>query len=204
MAVRPFLALGPMRNYLRNDRRSLCISVSAVLGVVTFTLVPGLLIAVLLSLLIFVADASQLRISELGLASESGAYLAVERFPDAVTPEAATILRPDGQLFFANAGRLATAVDAELARPEHAHYALVLDLGASFELRSAVIDALAEIRRRVDAHGRPLRLVHLYLAAQDAISAGPLADVPAFRTLDEAVLPAEFETPAAQNEYVPG
>jgi SulP family sulfate permease len=187
MAVRPFLALGTLRHYLHDDRRSLAVFVWAVLGVVTFTLIPGLLIAVIGSLLIFVADASRLRVSELGRTTDGGAYLAFERHADLVRPNGVTILRPDGQLFFANVGRLATAVDAELARPEHAGYPLVLDLSASFELRSAVVDALVTIRRRVQAQGRSLRLAHLYLGVLDAISSGPLADLPAFQTLDEAV-----------------
>ena len=41
MAVRPFLAIGGLRTYLRRDRRGLAIASSAALGVVTFTLIPG-------------------------------------------------------------------------------------------------------------------------------------------------------------------
>jgi MFS superfamily sulfate permease-like transporter len=187
MAVRPFLRLNPLRALWSADRRGFAVSATAVLGVVTLTLIPGLLLAVALSLLIFIADASRLRVSELGRLPSSGAYLAIDRFPDAVRPACAIILRPDGQLFFANTGRLVAAVDADLARPDRAGYALILDLGASFDLRPAVLDALSAIRRRATAAGRELRLAHLYLSARDAVQASDLADVSTFHTLDEAV-----------------
>ncbi|MCT9934473.1 SulP family inorganic anion transporter [Planotetraspora sp. A-T 1434] len=186
-AVRPFLALDPLRTYLVRDRRGFAVAGSAVLGVMMFTLIPGLLIAVVLSLLIFIADTSRLRVSELGRTRDGTAYLAIERFPDLVSTDGVTILRPDGQLFFANVDRLSAAVDAELARDDRAHDALVLDLAASFELRLNVIDALIDIRRRVEHRGRVLMFAHLYLDARDAIVDSPLAGVPAFPTLDAAV-----------------
>ncbi|GAA4261012.1 SulP family inorganic anion transporter [Dactylosporangium darangshiense] len=165
MAVRPFLAIAPLRAYLARDRRALAVAATAILGVTTLTLIPGLLIAVALSLLIYIADAGRLRVSELGSAG-------------------VTVLRPDGQLFFANIDRLAAAVDAALARPGTA---IVLDLTASFDLRLGVVEALEAIRRRVARHGRTLAFAHLYLGARDAVAASALADVPAYRSVDEAV-----------------
>lgn len=183
MAVRPFLAVRPLLA-LRRDRRSFAVAACAVLGVLTFTLVPGLLIAVGLSLVIFIADASDLRVSELGRTPDGAAYLALERFPDLVRPAGVTILRPDGQLFFANVGRLSAAVDARL---DQAPDALVLDLSASFDLRLDVLATLADLRRRVERHGCVLLFAHLYLDARDAVAGSDLADVPTFQTLDAAV-----------------
>ena len=70
-----------------------------------------------------------------------------------------TILRPDDRLFFANVGRLAAAVDAELAGTERTGDALVLDLAATFEPRSDVLAAIGEIRGKVEGAGRRLVLV---------------------------------------------
>jgi SulP family sulfate permease len=196
MAVRPFLALGPLRAYASRDRRGLLIAGSAVAGVTTLTLIPGLLIAVGLSLLIFVADASRLRVSELGRTRDGAAYLAIERFPDLARHQGVTILRPDGQLFFANVDRLSAAVDAHLAGAHRDGHVLILDLAASFEFRLDVIEKLTDIRRRMHRRGVVLRFAHLYLGALDAIADSQLADVPAFRTLDAAVLAREPQSPA--------
>jgi SulP family sulfate permease len=184
MAVRPFLSLTPLLVYLRRDRRAFAVAASAALGVMFLTLIPGLLVAVALSLVIFVADASRLRVSRLGR-SRDGAYLAVEQFDDLAGTPGVTILRPDGPLFFANVARLAEAVDAELARG--AGTTIVLDLTASFDLGLDVLDELAAIRRRVQAHGRRIAFAHLYLGAREAIGVSPLADVPTYATLDAAV-----------------
>ena len=111
MAVRPFLSLAPPRAYLRRDRRALIVWSAAALGVMLFTLVPGLLIAVGLSLLIFIGEASRLRVSRLGRTT-GGAYLDLERAPDLTPPAGAAVPRPDGQIFSANVDRIATAVTA--------------------------------------------------------------------------------------------
>jgi MFS superfamily sulfate permease-like transporter len=96
MAVRPFLSSTPLRALCRRDRRGLAIAISATLGVVTFTLVPGLLIAVAFSLDLSIADESRLRVSRLGRTPHESTYLAPERFPALSAPKGATILRPDG------------------------------------------------------------------------------------------------------------
>lgn len=185
MAVRPFLTLRPLRGYLARDRRNLAVSVSAIFGVVTFTLVPGLLLAVLLSLTLFIADASRLRVSQLGRTADERAYLALERNPGLTTWPGVALLRPDGPLFFANVDRAVTAV--ECAAASNPHSAVVLDLGATFELGLDVIDALIEVRERLERDGGRLIFVHLYLGAADAIRSSSLVTVPAYRTLDAAV-----------------
>jgi len=184
MAVRPFLSIRPLRAYLRRDHRAFAVAASAALGVMVLTLIPGLLIAVALSLGIFVADSSRLRVSRLGRAVD-GAYLAVNRFGDLAGTAGVTILRPDGQLFFANVARLADAVDAELARGGDT--TIVLDLMASFDLGLDVLDGLDAIRRRVERHGRRIAFAHLYLGAREAIGRSGLADVTVYATLDAAV-----------------
>ncbi|WP_051367242.1 SulP family inorganic anion transporter [Hamadaea tsunoensis] len=184
MAVRPFLSLAPLRTYYRRDRRAFAVAMAAVLGVVTLTLLPGLLLAVALSLLIFIADAGHLRVSELGRSAD-GAYLALDAHPDLRTFAGQVILRPDGPLFFATTGQLRAAVDAAVAGVPRR--VVILDLTASFSLRLSVVDALIALHRRLAADGRDLYFVHLYRNANVAVSASDLAAVPAFTTIDAAV-----------------
>ena len=148
------------------------------------------MIAVAVSLCIFIADASRLRVSELGRVASTGAYLATDRYPDAAPLPGVTVLRPDGQLFFANVDRLLAAVDQELRRPERQGHLLVLDLAASFELRSAVLDALVDVRHRSAVRGRPLAFAHLYRDARDTVAASRLRDIATFTSLDGAVASA--------------
>ncbi|NUR24273.1 MAG: SulP family inorganic anion transporter [Catenulispora sp.] len=192
MAVRPFLSLAPLRTYYRRDRRAFAVAIVAVLGVVTLTLLPGLLLAVGLSLLIFIADAGHLRVSELGRSAD-GAYLALDAHPDLRTFDDLVILRPDGPLFFATTGQLRAAVEAAVAGVPRR--VVILDLTASFSLRLSVVETLSALHRRLAGDGRELYFVHLYRQAGAAVSASDLAAVPAFTTLDAAIAAA---TPAPE------
>ena len=178
-AVRRFLAVGSFRRYLDRDRSSLVVAGTALLGVLTFDLLPGLLLAVGLSLALFIGRASQLRVSELGRIAGTPTYLAFERHPDALRTAGLAILRPDGQLFFANTSRLTPRAD-QVARSGAEIRVLLLDLTASFDLRLAELDGLTLLRRRLARRGVELWFVHLYLAAADAVAGSDLADVPTF------------------------
>jgi sulfate permease, SulP family len=167
-AVRRFAAPGPLRRMLRHDRRSLGVAGTALLGVLVLGLLPGLLIAVGLSFVLFIASASRLHVT-------------------ATHHDGVLTLRPDGQLFFANTGRLASAVDAALAR--RAAPVVLLDLSASFHLELADIDALIALRGRLHRRGVQLWFLHLYRGAAAAVRDSELAGVPAFTD------PAEVRAP---------
>ncbi|MFI6655977.1 SulP family inorganic anion transporter [Streptomyces sp. NPDC050523] len=58
VAVKGFLRVGELRRYATHDRPSLWIALTALVGVLAFDLLPGLVIAVLMSLLLFIAYSS--------------------------------------------------------------------------------------------------------------------------------------------------
>jgi sulfate permease, SulP family len=187
-AVRGFLAPRPFVVAWRRDRAGFAVAACALAGVVGVGLLQGLLVAVALSLLLVVASASRLHVSELARRPGTGVYLALERFPDLRRDPGFHILRPDGQLFFANAERVADHVEHHLATaPLPKPATILLDLGASFHLDPPTVQALCRLRERLSERGVGLRFLHLYLAAADAIAASPLADVPAHREVDDAV-----------------
>ena len=166
-AVRRFAGVRPLRRMLRQDRRSFAVAVAALIGVLALGLLPGLLVAVCLSFVLFIASASRLHVTE----SRQDGLL---------------ILRPDGQLFFANTSRLAAAADAALSRTRPQPGVLLLDLSASFRLELADVDALTTLRHRLAGRGVRLWFLHLYREAADAVRDSGLADVPAFTDLGQA------------------
>ena len=184
-AVRGFLAVPTFRRYLRLDRSSLLIALTALLGVLTLDLLPGLLLAVGVSLILFIARASRLRVSELGRIDGTSTYLATERYPGAIRTPGLLILRPDGELFFANVSRLTSS--AEAAAGEAGVKVLLLDMTATFDLKLVELDALQLLRLRLSRHKIELWFVHLYLAASDAVKRSELADVVTFTDTQAAV-----------------
>lgn len=61
VAVRRFLKVGELRRYWQVDRQDFAVATTALLGVIVFDLLPGLMIAVALSLALFVARSSRAR-----------------------------------------------------------------------------------------------------------------------------------------------
>jgi MFS superfamily sulfate permease-like transporter len=72
VAVRGFLRVAPLRRYWWLDRRSFWVATTGLLGTLVFDLLPGLLIAVALSLVWFIGAASRPRLAVLGHLGGSG------------------------------------------------------------------------------------------------------------------------------------
>jgi SulP family sulfate permease len=159
VAVRSFMRIAPLRRYWRLDRPSFAIAAAALLGVLTFDLLPGLVIAVVLSLSLFVAGASQIEAAVLGRAPD-GSYRDVGAGAGAQEVPGTLIVRPGGQLFFGNIDRVRKAVLELLDRPSTEPVTSVcLVLTATFHLGLPVQDTLTELNQQLQTTGRELWLV---------------------------------------------
>jgi SulP family sulfate permease len=187
VAVRHLISPGAFRHYLKRDRRSLFIAIATVMGVLFFNLIPGLLLAVALSLVLFVATASRLRTSELGQIPGTSTYVAVERHPEVLHHSGVLILRPDGQIFYANIGPLVEAIKTLVARCAPKPSVLLLDLTSTYRFDLSALDGLVALRSALGERDIELWLVHVYLAALDVVSASELMDVPRFDAIGDAV-----------------
>jgi SulP family sulfate permease len=175
VAVRGFLRVEPLRRYWRLDRRSFWVAMAALLGTLVFDLLPGLLIAVAVSLVWFIAATSRPRLAVLGQLGE-GRYGDLLDHPDAATVPGLLLVRPDGPVFFANANPLRLGV-LELVRitvpPPRV---MVLDLSSSFRLSLPTLDTLTELYEELRQHGIELWLSRVRSTARPSIEASGLAD----------------------------
>jgi sulfate permease, SulP family len=175
VAVRGFLRTEPLRRYWRLDRRSFWVATTALLGTLVFDLLPGLLIAVALSLVWFIGAASRPRLAVLG-------HLGGERYADLLDhPDAATIpglllLRPDGPVFFANANPLRLGVLQLVGATSPPPRVVVVDLSSSFRLSLPTLDTLAELHDELRQRGIALWLARVRSTARPGIEASGLAD----------------------------
>ena len=114
VVVRAFLRVGELQRYWRLQRSSFAIAVTAIGGVLVFDLLPGLVMAVVLSLLLYVWDAANVHTAVLGRLDRPGGerFVDVERHPGAVEVDGLVVVRPDGQIFFGNATRLRNDITA--------------------------------------------------------------------------------------------
>jgi sulfate permease, SulP family len=174
VAVRGFLRWRTMLDYWRRDRRTFAVALTALLGVLVFDLLPGLIIAVALSLVLFVAYASAPQLSVLGR-SAGGDYVDVAGRTDVSTVPDVLIVRPDGALFFGNATRVRHGVTDLVAARQPPPRVTCLVLTASYRLSLTVLDVIGELDDDLARHGNELWLVGVPSTARAQLDADPLA-----------------------------
>lgn len=155
VAVRGFLSAVQLRRYAAADRASLWVALTALAGVLLFDLLPGLLLAVALSLVLFIASASTTHVAVLGKLPNSPLYGDTAQHPGATAVPDVLVARPDGALFFGNADRTRKAVLALTAAAQPPPHNVVLDLSATYHLGVPVLDTLDELRDALKRRGPP-------------------------------------------------
>lgn len=159
VAVKGFLRIAPLKRYWQRDRTSFAVAATALIGVLVFDLLPGLIIAVALSLILFIARASAPELVVLGRTPD-GYFEHVAANPEAVEIPKALIVRPNGSLFFGNVDRVRKEVLAMAIRPGDAALdRVLLVLTSSFRLSLPVLDSLGLLEKQLRQAGLQLWLV---------------------------------------------
>ncbi|MGC9501845.1 SulP family inorganic anion transporter [Streptomyces sp. WG7] len=194
VAVRGFLRVGELQRYARLDRPSLWVALTALVGVLLFDLLPGLLLAVALSLLLFIAAASRRNVAVLGRLPGTRLYGDITEHPDAHTVPGVLVVRPDGSLFFGNISRVRLAVRDQVRAAQPPPHTVVLDLADSYHLGVPVLDTLDELRDELHRRSVALHLAHIRARAASDLDSHPLAarlgPHARHRTVDDAVTAA--------------
>ncbi|MCW2521994.1 MAG: sulfate transporter [Frankiales bacterium] len=193
VAVRGFLRVDVLTRYWRRDRSSFAVAATALLGVLVLDLLPGLLIAVGLSLILFIARASAPELVSIGVTAE-GRFEDSSLNEDADPVPGVLILRPNGGLFFGNVDRVRKEILARVAATAASGAPVgrvCLVLTASFRLSLPVLDSLGELDKQLSRLSCELWLVGVPSSARaelerDELSArlGPERIV---RSMDDAV-----------------
>ncbi|MEO7954226.1 MAG: SulP family inorganic anion transporter [Polaromonas sp.] len=161
----------------------------AAAGVFRLGVLPGMLLAVALSLLLAIRRFAQPLVTELGLLPGTRDYLDRRRHPDATTMAGTLIMRPEEPLFFANAEQVfqyvRRRVDATNAR------VVVLSLEVCDDLDSTAVEALAEFSASLKSQGIALLLARVKDRPREALVRMGLADgatgeVALFWSVDDA------------------
>jgi len=196
-AVSKALRFGVFANYFRwqRDRQ---VALAAVLAVLLFGVLNGLLAAIAFSLAWLVKSLASPRITVLGRAGEHD-YVDVERFPQAVRTPGLLVLRPEEPLFFANAEPLMLRA-RELVRAAPETRQVVVSFEESPDLDSTAIEALGDFSAWLAARGIELRVARLRHTVRDALLRAQLPQLSVatldYSSVDDAVR-GESVTPAA-------
>jgi MFS superfamily sulfate permease-like transporter len=187
-AVSKSLRPAAFANYVRwrRDRLIVC---AAVLAVIVFGVLNGLLAAIAFSLAMLIRSLAVPRLSVLGRVGAHD-YVGAQRFPNAVTVPGMLVVRPEEPLFFANAEALFARM-RELVLAQAQVKLVVLSLEESADLDSTALEVLGEFGAWLAARGAELRLARLKDAAREALARAQLAHLPPaaldYSSVDDAV-----------------
>jgi MFS superfamily sulfate permease-like transporter len=130
------------QRYYRQRKADFILAITALLGVITTSVMVGLAIAVLLSVMMLLYRASRPYIATLGRRT-SGEFGDMVRHPDAQPIPGLVILRLDAPLYFFNANVARTQILAQTA--DTPPRAILLDLGATADLDIGTSDMLRDL-----------------------------------------------------------
>lgn len=196
-AVWGLMNVSSLRRYAVIRRNDLVAAVGALVGVVVFGTLPGLMIAVGLSLFGLVYRSSRVQVEELGrLPGEKAAWAAAARHRSHRVILGLQILRLDAPLFWVNAA----AVEEQVIRIVDADdrtRAVVLDLEATDQLDSTSTDMLLSLLTRLRQRDIDLYLVRVLYNARVVLKRSGLreaiGDDHLWRTISEGVLRARHD-----------
>jgi high affinity sulfate transporter 1 len=130
-------------------------AMAALLGVLVFDTLPGLIIGIIVSIVLLVWRASRSHIATLGrIAGSADQFGDLERSPSNAVVPGIAILRPESPLFFANADRVRAAIRSAAAA-EGVH-TVILDLGTVPDVDITAARMLAEVGDELRANGQDL------------------------------------------------
>ncbi|MBV8403402.1 MAG: SulP family inorganic anion transporter [Gammaproteobacteria bacterium] len=187
-AVGKSLRFGVFSDYFRWERDRF-VAIAAVLSVMVFGVLNGLLVAIALTIALLLRSLARPRLAVLGRVGEHD-YVNVKRFPDALALPEVLVLRLDEPLFFANAEPLLAQVRERVSANASTRM-VVLSLEESPDLDSTSLEALAELCAWLDRHNVQLRLARLHDSARDALARATLPQLPMaalhYASVDDAV-----------------
>jgi SulP family sulfate permease len=157
VAIANFFKVRELRRFAYLRRTAIVLALVALVGVLLFGVLPGLLLAVALALFELLQRLSTPQVATLVRDPATGAWGNRERHPDwASPPRGVLALGVEGPLFYANSATVKNRV-LELAA-ETGSTTVVLDLARNDELDVQGLDMLAELAEELASRGVELRL----------------------------------------------
>ncbi|MBE2225537.1 MAG: sulfate permease, partial [Anaerolineae bacterium] len=163
-------------------------AIVAMLGVLAFGLLEGLLLAAFLGLIALLASTKQRNTSVLGKVPETAIYRSLDHYPEGETYPGLLILRFDGSLFFANSHDFVIAAQRAIAAEATPPKVVVLDCESINSIDATAVITLSELKKQLDGEGIELRIARVKQQVLNVMIRGGL----------EETIPSEHFYPSVQ------
>ena len=175
-AVWSFFDVPELRRYARLSRPDYIFAMVALVGVLIFGVIPGLILAVSISIIMLVYLASRPHLSILGKEPEKENYSDIERHPQNQTLPGLLIIHPDSPLFFANATLLRERIQQLIQIADPAVQVVVLDMESSGRMDITSVDALADLQQDLATNSTQLWLARVHTQTRPILEDSSLAE----------------------------
>jgi MFS superfamily sulfate permease-like transporter len=162
-------------------------AVAAMLGVLVFDTLPGLVIGIIVSLLLLLYRASKPHIAELGRVNAGGIaqYADCSRHPENRPVAGVPVLRVEAGLFFANSDAVRATIKKHAAEP--GTRGVVVDAETIPFVDVTAVRMLDELADALDRAGQRLVIAHDVGQVGDLLAAHPETNLAVYPTIDEAI-----------------
>jgi MFS superfamily sulfate permease-like transporter len=152
-------------------------AIVAMVGVLAFGLLEGLLLAAFLGLIALLVGMKRKNTFVLGMVSETGVYRSLQNYPAGETYPGLLLLRFDGTLFFANAHDFITAARRAIAEAQPSPTVVVLDGESLNDIDATAVITLKEFQSQLAQSGVQLRLARIKTHVMVVMERGGLTEV---------------------------
>ena len=167
MAAVSLMDLPALGRFYRVRKTALALSLVATVGVVFFGVLQGILIAAILSILLFFRRSWWPEGAVLGYVSDLKSWHDIERYPEAEETPGVVIYRWEAALFFANAGIFRQQI-RKLVRSRQPRW-IVLQCEAVTDIDVTAADMLKGLDRELNEKGIHIAFVELRDRLQDRV-----------------------------------
>ncbi len=189
-AVWHLMDVAELRRYARIHTRSILLPALAIVGVLLFGILDGLVLAVLANLIVLMKVLMRPHLTEVGRLPGTRGFAELSRHPEAEQIPGLLMVRLDGFLFFATANYARQELEEMVRNAGRPLKAVVFNMEVIPVLDITGIDTLAEIDRKLRKSGVELLLAKVKDPVRDMLQRSGLAkqlEGRIFRKVDEAV-----------------
>ncbi|MCP4360617.1 MAG: sulfate permease [Chloroflexi bacterium] len=148
----------------------------AMVGVLAFGLLQGLLLAALLGLVVLLFGTKQRNTFVLGNVPDTVVYRSIEHYPDGETYPGLLILRFDGTLFFANVHDFVTATRTAVEATEPAPQVVLIDGESMNDIDATAVITLKELGEEMARSGIDLRFARVKMKVRNVMQRAGLEE----------------------------
>jgi carbonic anhydrase len=169
VAIRGLIDIKEMKRMYHVNRFDFIIAMTALVAVIVFGILKGVLIAALFSLVLIIRAVSSPHIAFLGRIPGTNRYTGLQRHPDNELIPGVFIFRVHASLFYFNVAYIYRVVRQKIRESEHPIKTVIFDLSTSAYIDSSGARLIKRIQEDMAKHGIVFKVCEAHSSVRDTL-----------------------------------